>query len=302
MASGIQDQWAQWVLRRGHGGDPEQQQRVFADLYPVRERVLQNARIAEGEVLLDVGAGNGLIAFRALDQVGPHGKVIFSDISQDLLDHCRALAQQIDALDRCQFLRLSADDLFALGAASVDVVTTRSVLIYVAAKQQAFHEFYRVLKANGRLSIFEPINNYFRFRPNQPKEFWGFDVTPIADLVAKIDTVYRRVQPSETSPLLDFDDHDLVTFVQEAGFADIHLELQVHVVAGAWHNNWQAFVHTAPNPCVPTLAEAMQAALTSDEAERLTTYLCPLVEAEQGTKRYAWAYLWALKPADANDE
>ncbi|MCG8347178.1 MAG: class I SAM-dependent methyltransferase [Chloroflexales bacterium] len=300
MTSGIQDQWAQWVLGRGYGDDPEQQQRVLADLYPVRDRVLRNAEIAEGEALLDVGAGNGLIAFRAFEQVGPHGTVIFSDISQDLLDHCQTLAQQIDALDRCQFLCMSADHLSLLGAASVDIVTTRSVLIYVAAKQQAFNEFYRVLKPNGRLSIFEPINNYFGSQTNQTKEFWGFDTVPITDLVEKVKAIYRRVQPLETNPMMDFNERDLVTFAQEAGFTEIHLELQVNVTPGAWYNKWDAFAHTAPNPCAPTLAEAMQAALTPDEADRFMAYLLPLVKAEQGTKRYAWAYLWAVKRSKSN--
>jgi tetratricopeptide (TPR) repeat protein len=41
---------------------------------------------------------------------------------------------------------------------AVDVVTTRSVLIYLTDKAPAFSEFHRVLKAGGRLSIFEPIN------------------------------------------------------------------------------------------------------------------------------------------------
>jgi ubiquinone/menaquinone biosynthesis C-methylase UbiE len=44
--------------------------------------------------------------------------------------------------------------------ASVDAVTTRSVLIYVAQKQQVIHEFCRVLKPGGRLSLFEPINRF----------------------------------------------------------------------------------------------------------------------------------------------
>ena len=57
------------------------------------------------------------------------GTVIFSDISQELLDHCRARAGQLGRLGRCRFLR-----------ASVDVVTTRSVLIYVAAKGRAVEE------------------------------------------------------------------------------------------------------------------------------------------------------------------
>jgi len=51
-----------------------------------------------------------------------------------------------------------ADDLLMLSDESVDAVTTRSVLIYVPAKGQAFREFHRVLKAGGQVSIFEPIN------------------------------------------------------------------------------------------------------------------------------------------------
>lgn len=40
---------------------------------------------------------------------------------------------------------------------SVDVVTVRSVLIYVQEKQNAFREFHRVLKPEGRLSIFQAL-------------------------------------------------------------------------------------------------------------------------------------------------
>ena len=73
-------------------------------------------------------------------------RVIFSDISQELLDDVQTIAQEMNLLHRCTFLRASADDLSALEDASVDVVTTRSVLIYVKAKQQALDEFHRVLK------------------------------------------------------------------------------------------------------------------------------------------------------------
>jgi hypothetical protein len=49
------------------------------------------------------------------------------------------------------------------------------------------------------------------------------------------------------------------------------------------------------NPKAPTLAEAMQEALTPGEAERFTNHLRPLVDAGQGTHRLAVAYLWATK-------
>jgi ubiquinone/menaquinone biosynthesis C-methylase UbiE len=132
------DQWAQWLLHRRHGDDPEELEQMLACLSPIRDRVLDHARLREGETVLDVGCSDGLIAFGALDRVGPSGAVIFSAISQDLLDHCQRLATQMGVLDRCRFLRADTEDLTAIAEVTVDAVTTRSVLIYVADKPRAF--------------------------------------------------------------------------------------------------------------------------------------------------------------------
>ena len=89
------DQWASWILHRRDGGDPETRKAQLTELAEVREPVLRNAAVAEGDSVLDVGAGDGLIAFGALDRVGEPGAVIFSDISHDLLEHCESLARQL---------------------------------------------------------------------------------------------------------------------------------------------------------------------------------------------------------------
>jgi ubiquinone/menaquinone biosynthesis C-methylase UbiE len=52
----------------------------------------------------------------------------------------------------------AADSLTEIADRSVDVITTRSVLIYVKDKAAALREFYRVLRSGGRISLFEPIN------------------------------------------------------------------------------------------------------------------------------------------------
>src|ERR671923_2371393 len=103
MPETSRDRWAAWVLDRRFGGDPEQAERGLRDLEPVRARVLEGAQVREGDIVLDVGAGDGLIAFGALPLVGESGRVIFSDISQDLLDHCQALADQMGLRERCTF-------------------------------------------------------------------------------------------------------------------------------------------------------------------------------------------------------
>ena len=172
------------MLERSHAGDAKQQRARLDFLERVRDRVLANALVGKGNVVLDVGAGDGLIGFGALDLIDSEGVVIFSDIWDDLLDHARSLADRMAALEHCRFVNSSADELTAIDDASVDVVTTRSVLIYLpfARKKEAFREFHRVLKPGGRFSLFEPINRFSYPEPDHL--WWGFDVRAVADLAA----------------------------------------------------------------------------------------------------------------------
>ena len=287
----IQDQWAQWLLRRRHGGDAEQLAAVLPKLYEMRDRVLAHAQVAPGDTLLDVGAGDGLIAFGALPLVGEHGTVVFSDISQDLLDHCRQLAQQAGVLDRVRFVRASADDLAPTPDAAVDVVTTRSVLIFVERKREAFAEFYRVLRPGGRLSIFEPIN---RFCYEPPGRFMGTDVRAIQPIADKVRALYDRLQPPDTDPMVDFDERDLLALVERAGFGAIHLELRADIEP-APPIRWEIASRQAGNPKIPTLEEAISQTLTPAEAERFVAHMRPRVEAGEREYRMAVVLLWATK-------
>src|ERR1039457_5516580 len=134
----LSDPWAAWLLKNRHGGSEGHRLAAIEGLRPVRDKVIEYARIAKGDTLLDVGTGDGLIGFGAMDKVGADGHVIFSDISQELLDVCKAYAIESGLLDRCEFLKADATDLSMLANESVDVVTTRSVIIYVQEKQKAF--------------------------------------------------------------------------------------------------------------------------------------------------------------------
>lgn len=286
------DIWSKWLLHRRFGSDPEQVKAVMEALYPIRDKVLQNANLMDDEILLDVGCGDGLIAFAALEK-SMTCQVIFSDISQDLLNLDRSIAREMDIQQRCQFLNASADDLSIMEDASVNVVTTRSVLIYVAAKKRAFHEFYRVLKPGGRLSIFEPINRFNN--PSPEHTFWGFDVTPVQDLARKVKEAYLRRQPLDGNPMLDFDEYDLIAFAEQAGFDEVNLELQVKIKPHKMEVSFETLLGGAPNPLAPTLQEALDEALTPAEAKRFISFLRPLVEEGEGVKRSSVAYLWATK-------
>jgi arsenite methyltransferase len=293
-----QDRWAAWMLDRRFGGEPEQAERAMRHLGPVRDRVLEGAAVAEGDVVLDVGAGDGLIAFGALPLVGERGKVIFSDVSQDLLDVSRGLAHELDVLDRCEFVLARAEDLGSVADESVDVVTTRSVVIYVEEKQRAFDTFHRVLHPGGRLSMFEPINS-FTF-PEPEDEYMGFDVVPISGLVRRVKDAYNRLATADDSTLIDFDERDLIRFAERAGFRKVELTYEASVERGAgahWGNDvsWDTFLRVAPNPLAPSLAEMIDDALSPEEARRFVSHLRPLFEGKRGTSRSAVAYLRAVK-------
>jgi arsenite methyltransferase len=197
----------------------------------------------------------------------------------------------MNVADRCEFVEASADNLAGIADGSVDIVTTRSVLIYVRAKDAAFREFHRVLRQGGRLSIFEPINRYFSDRGGS---YWGFDVSGIEDLVKKLETTYHSTD-DDPGPMMDFDERDLVRMAEEAGFVSVRLDLEVRVEPGSWFTSWQALLKMAGNPLDPTLEEAMKQALTLDEAKRFEQEVRPQVEQGHGTKRSAFAYLVAMK-------
>jgi arsenite methyltransferase len=104
----------------------------------------------------------------------------------------------------------------------------------VQAKQQAFHELYRVLKPGGRLSIFEPINRFCY--PEPPQVFMGYDVTPVEAIVGKVRAVFERIHEPASSPLLNFDERDLLTFAERARFAEIHLAFRWPVLRRSTRN------------------------------------------------------------------
>lgn len=287
------DKWAQWLLTRRDGNSACLRARNASELAAFRDGVLDGAGLAADDVVLDVGCGTGLIGFGALDRLGPDGHVIFSDVSLDVLDECRRTAS---GDGRCSFVAASADDLAGIADASVDVVTTRSVLIYSDRKAAAFAEFFRVLRPGGRISLFEPINRFaMRLRPD---DLFGMGNSPVNDLIAKVSDVYRSTTEETTRPMMDFDERDLLDWAVTAGFEAVELDYRAQVdVPADPIGDWETLKRVAPNPLVPTYGEAIAAALTDDERERLDTYMTALAAAGTPTRRtMATAFLRARRP------
>ena len=92
------DEWTRWLLTRRDGGDAELRAQHATALEVFRDEVLDRALLGTADTVLDVGCGTGLIAFGALERLGPDGRVIFSDISDAGLEECRRRAGHRDWL------------------------------------------------------------------------------------------------------------------------------------------------------------------------------------------------------------
>ncbi|MDP9236150.1 MAG: methyltransferase domain-containing protein [Chloroflexota bacterium] len=291
-----QDRWSEWLLQKRFGGDQQAAEAGMRMLLGVRDAVLKRADLHAGDTLLDVGAGDGLIAFGGLDRVGPAGRVIFADISQPLLEHAQRLAQDMGVSERCSFVNAHAEDLNPLDDASVDAVTTRSVLIYVKDKSAAFREFHRVLKPGGRLSLWEPINRFTElFAPGQ---YWGPGVEGLEALAERLQPFYGALQPLDSDPMLDFDERDLLRQCEEAGFRYVRVTLSMYT-APARPASWAGWLNTSGNPNIPSRADAMRQLFTDDERALFESLVRPRIETGGQIERSAVAHLVAVKDGGA---
>lgn len=294
-AGDFTDRWARWLLHDRFGGDEERRRLNITGLEPVRDRVLTAALIAPGEVVLDVGCGDGLIGFGAIPLVGEGGRVLFTDISDQLLERCRQIASELDVAERCRFLSTPAETLDGVDDLSVDVVTTRSVLIYVDDKESAFAAFWRVLKPGGRVSLFEPINR--RFLALNRETLFGFDVAHVADLAARVQAVFEAAAPPDGA-MMGFDETDLLHMAESAGFSDVNVTLELSSITAPFNSlTWDELMMMVPNPNAPSFGAAFQQALSEDEAQRLEAHVRQLLESgAKSRNRAAVAYLKAVKP------
>jgi len=248
---------------------------LLAELAVFRETVLDRARLRAGDVVVDVGAGTGLLTIAAAERVGQEGEVLAVDVSVDALEELRRIATAANV-----FYLLGNAEVLPLPDESVDVVVTRSVLIYVLDKSAAAREFFRVLRHGGRVSIFEPINRR-NTRLSQVVDFG-----PLHDQVARWES---RLYEDPEDPMLNFDEGDVERVFLEAGFSDVNWELRL----GEGEMSAEVQLTAVGAPGRLSLLEAWAESFSPELVERLAAAV-----RARGTIERGWPqlYLDASKP------
>jgi arsenite methyltransferase len=112
---------------------------------------LAMAGVGAGDVVLDLGSGAGIDLFLASEKVGPKGRVIGVDMTDEMLAKAR---ENIRAGGyRNVEVRKGLIEELPVDSASVDWVISNCVINLSPEKPRVFREIARVLKPGGRMLV-----------------------------------------------------------------------------------------------------------------------------------------------------
>ena len=116
-------------------------------LKPAHDVLFDFAKIQQGQKIIDIACGTGLISFRAAAATGRQGFVSGTDISDKMIEIADRTAKE-NGIGNIRFERMDAEEL-KINDKEFDVAICALGLMYAPSPVNALKEMYRVLKNGG---------------------------------------------------------------------------------------------------------------------------------------------------------
>ena len=170
-----------------------------------------------GDQVLDVAAGSGDLSRHFASRVGSDGRVVLTDINEDMLAQGRARMVDRGLVGNIEFMIADAEDL-PFDDQQFDCVSISFGLRNVTRKQEALKSMCRVLKPGGRLLVLEFSKPVIPL-VEKIYDSYSFNAIPrIGKLVTGDEDSYRYlVESIRKHP----DQETLKSMMLEAGFDDV---------------------------------------------------------------------------------
>jgi ubiquinone/menaquinone biosynthesis C-methylase UbiE len=202
-----------WPL---HGTAPETYERYIVPAWmgAWTETLIERARIASGERVLDVACGTGIVARKAAQLVGPRGNVMGFDADRNML----LAASEFANNEGLSSIKWHFGDAACIPVKTerCDVVLCQQGLQFFPEKQKSLKEMFRVLVPGGRLVL----------------SIWrSIDRCPFLAVLADIIGSYIGSEPTRAfySSCSLSDREELRGLLTNAGFNDVKIGLEVQM-------------------------------------------------------------------------
>lgn len=117
------------------------------EIYKARNEIVADCRVAQGEVVADIGAGTGLFTLLFAKAVGPTGKVIAVDIVPEFLDLIQQRASDVSLANVSTLL--CTERSAELPSNSIDLAFTSDTYHHFEYPRSTLASIYRALKPGG---------------------------------------------------------------------------------------------------------------------------------------------------------
>jgi SAM-dependent methyltransferase len=177
---------------------------------PVTDWLVDALQLSPGSTILELACGPGDVGLRAAERVRPGGKLIATDVSEQMIALVRERVEQL-GLDDVE-ARVMEAEWIDLSAASVDAVVCRWGFMLLADPAASLLEARRVLRPGGRLSL--------AAWAGPERNPWSSAIG--LELVAR--GLFERPAPGEPGQFAWGDPAIITNHLGDAGFVDARVE------------------------------------------------------------------------------